>query len=867
MLQYNPTVTGSLQVSGDITGTINGINITGLSQSLSTQLVTVQSSTASSDAKFETLSGVTSSALTRLTNIESKSASVDISITNINSFTASNANTSLNTYTGSNDTKFTTLATYTGSLDTKNTILAAVTSSLISKTGSYATTGSNTFFGTQTFSGSVYIANDLVVQGSSSIQYISASSVSIGTNIVQLNTATPSVRYAGLSVQDSGSSAGVTGSMLWDSLCNRWIYSNPSGVGYSGGMLLSGPRTQTLGTEPTLTCNYIAKSGGGDHLYDSCIIDDGTTTCIKNNLITTGTVSLNCNLTYSVSAGTNWFINTGQNGPIIRLKPNSGSSGYSNRSGALGWVDNVAATTDVLYWTESLISACQIFYGTSACFNGNICGLGLAAGSSGIRSSGNLIFPGNLTTYCIWNEGYGGGIQLKRSDATTDRYARIGIVNDTGVWVSGMSIDGATAFGKFDAGICTAGGACLAKVFVNSATDDAASALQVKVLAANATAARIASTTNNNLFSFISNGTQGHAIMDMGRCTESGTFGAGYIRLRVDGNSWIQGGCVGINTGSPDQSLTVNQGATTTGQGIPATSSTTQNGILRLRPAVGVYGETLDFGMNVTPTYGWIQSTNASDLSTNYALRLNPNGGSVTVGTSCAAFGRKLTVQSDVVAYYSDTENITMGISAGTGAQSWGIQVCDTGDGNSTLHLNARGGYVGINKGSGNAAAYSLDVTGIIKASSSIISDSNVTACAFQGVGFSTLTAGSGTGTAVFDTITRSGAGLYEVALIANGNAGGASYNDFYYGRLLIGTGYQYPNVVDYLVWCQESTQPRTLYGSGAGDLTVRVCMYQSSVESSCIGTNGSYTIRFKISGYNSSYTGAGTTIYIKRII
>ena len=164
---------------------------------------------------------------------------------------------SLNTYTGSNDTKWTSISN--------------ITSSLISVTGSYATTGSNTFFGTQVFSGSVFIATDLIVQGSSSIQYISASSVSIGTNIVQLNTATPSVRFAGMSVQDSGSSAGVTGSMLWDSLCNRWIYSNPSGVGYSGGMLLSGPRASTLGSETTLTCNYIAKSGGGDHLYDSCI--------------------------------------------------------------------------------------------------------------------------------------------------------------------------------------------------------------------------------------------------------------------------------------------------------------------------------------------------------------------------------------------------------------------------------------------------------------------------------------------------------------------------------------------------------------------------------------------------------------------
>ena len=239
MLQYNPTVTGSLQVSGDITGTVNGINITGLSQSVSTQLISVQVSTGSSDAKFETLSGVTSSALTRLTNIESKSASVDISISNINSITASNiarlsnletksssvdiSISNINSFTSSNDTKFTTLGTYTGSLDTKNTTLAAVTSSLISKTGSYATTGSNSFYGTQVFSGSVFIANDLIVQGSSSIQYISASSVSIGTNIVQLNTANPSVRFAGLTIIDSGSIGG-SGSFLYDSVQDEFIF-------------------------------------------------------------------------------------------------------------------------------------------------------------------------------------------------------------------------------------------------------------------------------------------------------------------------------------------------------------------------------------------------------------------------------------------------------------------------------------------------------------------------------------------------------------------------------------------------------------------------------------------------------------------
>ena len=214
---------GSVNAIGGITGSIFGIgDPTSFSSSISSNLVSIQSVTASNIA--------------RLSNLETKSSSVDISVSSINTFTSSNSNTSLN----------------------------LLTSSL-------ATTGSNSFFGTQVFSGSVYIANDLIVQGSSSIQYISASSVSIGTNIVQLNTATPSVRYAGVSVQDSGSSAGVTGSILWDSLCNRWIYSNPSTIGYSGGMLMSGPRTSTLGTESPLTCNYIAKSGGGDHLYDSCI--------------------------------------------------------------------------------------------------------------------------------------------------------------------------------------------------------------------------------------------------------------------------------------------------------------------------------------------------------------------------------------------------------------------------------------------------------------------------------------------------------------------------------------------------------------------------------------------------------------------
>jgi hypothetical protein len=723
------------------------------------------------------------------------------------SSSVNNRVSSIETVTASNIARITSLESFSSSIYTTNTFTTSANTRLTeleNKTGSLASTGSNTFYGNQIISGTTWIAGDFIVQGSSSIQYISASSVSIGTNVVNLNTANPAVRYGGISVQDSGSANGVTGSMLWDSTCNRWIYSNPSGVGYSGGVLMSGPRAATLGTETTLTCNYVAKSGGGDHLYDSCIIDDGTTVCVNANLKGSGT----------------------------------------------------------------------------ACFANSVCGLGIAAGTSGIRSSGNLVFPANLATYCIWNEGYGGGIQLRRSDATTDRYARIGIVNDTGVWVSGMTIDGSTAFAKFDAGICTAGGACLSKILVNSVTDDAASALQVKVLAANATSARIASTTNNNLFSFISNGTQGHSILDMGRCTESGTFAAGYIRLRTDGDSWIQGGCMGIGTSTPTQRLTVNQGATGTGQGIPSTTGTSQCGILRLRPAVGLYGETMDFGMNVSPTYAWIQSTNADGLGTNYCLILNPNGGSV--GINCTSPSKTLTVNGCIG--MSNTYN--WGVTNDNDT-NWGFRVC-TSSGNYSTFIsyagdqgsdrrggiyNSNGHWVGYgncmghfivqcNLGVGTSSpGYKLDVSGTVYSSAGFYSP------AYFGAGYSTLTAGSGTGTAIFDTITRNGVGLYEVALVANANAGGATYYDFYYGRLLIGTGYSGAAVTDYLVWCQESAQPRTLYGSGGGNLTINVCMYQSSVESSCIGTGGSYTIRFKIAGYNSNYTGAGTTIFLKRII
>ena len=267
--------TGSnVSLTGSFSGSIAGIDINATNQftaSTSTRLTNIEiisasninritsleTKSASVDISISNINAVTASNIARLSNLETKSSSVDISVSNINSFTASNGNTSLNLLTGS-----------------------------------LATTGSNSFFGTQVFSGSVFIANDLVVQGSSSIQYISASSVSIGTNIVQLNTANPSVRFAGLTMIDSGS-VGGSGSFLYDSLQDEFIFVHRgNGTNVTSSHFVTGPETyDSLGNETYLTTNILTKGTGKEHLVDSCIFDNGTTTCIKNNLIGTGTIT------------------------------------------------------------------------------------------------------------------------------------------------------------------------------------------------------------------------------------------------------------------------------------------------------------------------------------------------------------------------------------------------------------------------------------------------------------------------------------------------------------------------------------------------------------------------------------------------
>ena len=381
-------VSGSSQI--DITSTTGYSTFSGsIATSISASNVNIASLSSSVYTSDNIQNG-------RLNNLESKSASVDISISNINSFTASNDNTSLNSYTSSQNTKNTTLASYTGSNDIRLT-------SIENKTGSLATTGSNTFFGTQTFSGSVYIANDLVVQGSSSIQYISASSVSIGTNIIQLNTANPSVRFAGLSIIDSGS-VGGSGSFLYDSVQDEFIFLHRgNGVNITSSHFVLGPETyDNLGNETYLTNNILPKGTGKEHLNDSNITDTGTLITLGSNTSVSGMLTAN-GLTGSIAA---------TNGVV------SGSSQitYANISSIPGGIVSGSSQTIANLPTGTVSGSSQITYANISSIPGGIVSgssqtianlpTGTVSGSSqivGILSSLNTYTGSNDTTNTAQN--------------------------------------------------------------------------------------------------------------------------------------------------------------------------------------------------------------------------------------------------------------------------------------------------------------------------------------------------------------------------------------------------------------------------------------------------------------------------------
>ena len=150
--------------------------------------------------------------------------------------------------------------------------------------------------------GDLYVSGNLQVLGSQTNVQLQSHTVDIGDNIIQVNTYSPFQRYAGLSAYDSGS-VGDSGSFLWDSTNDYWLFQNANGtsskiVGVSGG---------TFGSEASLTSGTFPIATSGNTIGDSLLIYSGTTLSLNGKFSVdsgTGETKIQGNLNISYSGAT-----------------------------------------------------------------------------------------------------------------------------------------------------------------------------------------------------------------------------------------------------------------------------------------------------------------------------------------------------------------------------------------------------------------------------------------------------------------------------------------------------------------------------------------------------------------------------------
>jgi hypothetical protein len=135
------------------------------------------------------------------------------------------------------------------------------------------------------------------------------------------------------------------------------------------------------------------------------------------------------------------------------------------------------------------------------------------------------------------------------------------------------------------------------------------------------------------------------------------------------------------------------------------------------------------------------------------------------------------------------------------------------------------------------------------------------------------MTSGGGTGTATTDTGIYVSSGdwggfgrssTYLITFSANPNNGGSGeYSAVHVGYITVYTGWNGSAVTTYIDYTQVAV------GNNIGVLTLSPRFWNGSTESSNVarGSISGYQIRIKISGYNSSHTGANQALYIQKII
>jgi len=250
------------------------------------------------------------------------------------------------------------------------------------------------------------------------VQTISGSAVIIGQEYIILNTQTPAARYAGLLIYDSGSST-TTASLVWDSQTNHFVYQSSSGSNYGGGGFIAGPRNSgSLDQVSYPTLNRVVRGQGGDHIYDSNIIDDDSKVSISIPLAVTGSITATTGFTGSLFGTSSQAISAS-------WAPSSGGttlngSGYVSMSGTT--VAYVSAIPN-----SSLANSAITIQGSVTSLGGSV---NVINGTGFVKSTGTTITYDNSTYYLASNpSGY------------TSNTGTVTSIGGTGT-VSGISLSG-----------------------------------------------------------------------------------------------------------------------------------------------------------------------------------------------------------------------------------------------------------------------------------------------------------------------------------------------------------------------------------------------------------------------------------------
>lgn len=326
------------------------------------------------------------------------------------------------------------ISTNTGNISTNTTNIATQTSrvdSLVSATSSYAVKSSNnSFSGTQTF-------NNITVNGTGSFAYIQSvtgSAKIIGDAFLILNNDTPSQRYGGIKVQDSGST-NVTASLVWDGSTNDWKYEFTNGPTHEGGVLLFGPEGTDLGTFTYPLSNVIQKGTGGHHLADSSITDTGTSVSMSAPLTASGFQGdLDGTASFATSALTASFaLNAGGGGLEIG---NSGTDSIKTAASLTTTAAEANGPQSIAIGNAAKVS------GTASLHISLDDSNTFAAGDQTINIGKDINNTGGYSTaigHNITNNGTGGNVLIGRAITSNNDYS-IGIGEGVTVAQGGIAI-------------------------------------------------------------------------------------------------------------------------------------------------------------------------------------------------------------------------------------------------------------------------------------------------------------------------------------------------------------------------------------------------------------------------------------------